>query len=616
VPRNPLYTAPLSATPNRRCLVMVGMTLVLTLALTACATPRVQAPHALATPQVNTSPAPAVEPLPPVEAEPGAYYHFIRGHQLELSRDYDLALSEYLAALTYAPSDKELLTRIATLYLANGDLRGAVETAEAALEKHPDDSRLMLFLSKLYQREGEQELSDQTYLRLIAKDPEDVRAYYLLMLSYIHQERYPDALALIDRVRRKDTQSALPDYYRGRIERARGNLRRAASFLKKAIKKDPHFEAGYLDLATIYEAKGKRNKARDLYEKVVADVNPLSPLARDRLIQMYLEERNLDGVLHHYNALLEFNPRNPTLLTRKAVILSEKGRHDEAIESISKVLAMMPSDIRTLEMLGSLYESSDRQEDARNTYRRILELAPDNVQAQMRLGYIANSLGDITEREEMVASAIEQLKADPNNAPLHLFISWGHLRAKRYEEAVEILRQAVAIDPDNVAAHFSLGATLYELKRYEEMATEMRWVVERDPKHAYALNFLSYSFAERGINLDEAIVLIKRALKVVPDDDLFLDTMAWAYYKQGNYKQALKTQLKAIAQNSDSDAVLHDHLGSIYLALGRDDAAKKSWLVALKGSPEDEDLRTRFRDAGFGDPDLITSPTEAAPSLP
>jgi len=159
------------------------------------------------------------------------------------------------------------------------------------------------------------------------------------------------------------------------------------------------------------------------------------------------------------------------------------------------------------------------------------------------------------------------------------------------------------VEPDNLAAHFSLGATYYELKRYEDMTREMRWVVEKDPKHAYALNFLSYSFAERGVNLDEAISLVKQALALVPNDGLFLDSLAWAYYKQGNYKQALKVQRKAIKHAETSDAVLYDHLGSIYLAMGRVAEAKEAWVLALEQDPDDTDLLDRFREAGFGDPD-------------
>ena len=435
------------------------------------------------------------------------------------------------------------------------------------------------------------------------------------MLSYIRQERYDDARALLKDVSKRDPQSALPVYYQSRIARAQGSPRRAASLLKKAIRKEPGFEAAYLDLATLYEARGKPKAAQDLYETVVNDVNPLSPFARDRLIQMYLSEGNLDKVLVHYNALLAFNPRNPTLLTRKALILADQGKLNEAIDTIGSVLVLLPSDVRTMEIRANLYERAERFEDARASYHRILELDPGNVQAHVRLGYIANQLNDAAEREEIVAAAEALLEDDPGNMTLYLFVSWGHLRAKRYEEAVDVLERALVHDPENMEAHFSLGATYYELKRYDDMVREMRWVVEHNPQHAYALNFLGYSYAERGVNLDEAIELVKRALRIKPNDGLFLDSLAWAYYQQGKYKQALKVQKKAIATGSDINGVLYDHLGSIYLAMGQQDKARTSWLKALVDDPENDDLKDRFKESGFGNPDLLDEVVRAKQQL-
>ncbi len=577
-----------------------------------CAT----APTPVTNPSAVAAPAAeASEPAPWVDVEPGAYFHFIRGHQHELNREYDRALPEYLAALKYAPDDQEILSRVASLYLKNGDLGKAIETAEIALEKYPDNTHLLLFLSKLYLREGDNDRAETAYRRLIAQNPDDTKSYYLLVLSYIRQERFEDARALLKTVRKRDSKSALPVYYESRIARAQGNIRRATRLLKKAIQKEPGFEAAYLDLATLYEAQGKPKAAQDLYETVVNDINPLSPFARDRLIQMYLSDGDLDKVLVHYNALLAFNPRNPTLLTRKALILADQGKLTEAIDTIGRVLVLLPSDIRTLEMRANLYEKAERFEDARATYRRILELDPDNVQAHVRLGYIANQLNDTADREEIVAAAEALLEDDPGNMTLYLFVSWGHLRAKRYEEAVDVLERALTHDPENMEAHFSLGATFYELKRYDDMVREMRWVVERNPQHAYALNFLGYSFAERGVNLDEAIELVQRALKIKPDDGLFLDSLAWAYYQQGKYKQALKVQKKAVGMGAEIDGVLHDHLGSIYLALGQRNKARENWLKALVDDPENDELKDRFREAGFGDPDTLDEVVKARQQL-
>ena len=111
----------LSRRPRTGAPLLLGLGMAV---LTGCAT---QAP---VTAPVAAVPAPPAEeaPKPWVEVDPAAYYHFIRGHQLELNRQYDRALPEYLAALKYAPDDKEILSRTASLYLKNGDVGRAIST--------------------------------------------------------------------------------------------------------------------------------------------------------------------------------------------------------------------------------------------------------------------------------------------------------------------------------------------------------------------------------------------------------------------------------------------------------------------------------------------------------
>ena len=60
-----------------------------------------------------------------------------------------------------------------------------------------------------------------------------------------------------------------------------------------------------------------------------------------------------------------------------------------------------------------------------------------------------------------------------------------------------------------------------------------------DPKHAESYNFIGYMYAEKGVNLPEAIELIQKALALEPDNGYFIDSLGWAYYQQGRYPEAL-----------------------------------------------------------------------------
>jgi tetratricopeptide (TPR) repeat protein len=99
------------------------------------------------------------------------------------------------------------------------------------------------------------------------------------------------------------------------------------------------------------------------------------------------------------------------------------------------------------------------------------------------------------------------------------------------------------------------------------MVKYLKKVIEINPKHADALNYLGYSYAERGINLEEAQSLIRRALELKPDSGYIMDSLGWAYFKLGKYDEALKHLLRAAELVKDDPLVL-EHIGDVYKLMG------------------------------------------------
>jgi tetratricopeptide (TPR) repeat protein len=172
---------------------------------------------------------------------------------------------------------------------------------------------------------------------------------------------------------------------------------------------------------------------------------------------------------------------------------------------------------------------------------------------------------------------------------------------ERFEEAAESFGIGIEKDPKNPDFYFQLGTTYDKLNRFENVIASMEKAIELNPKHSMALNYLGYSFADRGIRLDEAVDLIKRALEVRPDDGYYIDSLGWAYYKQGNLKEALK-ELKRAVDLVPDDPVLREHLGDIYLGIRKGEKAKDEWLKSLEIDPSNEKLMDKYQGAGFGDP--------------
>jgi len=126
-----------------------------------------------------------------------------------------------------------------------------------------------------------------------------------------------------------------------------------------------------------------------------------------------------------------------------------------------------------------------------------------------------------------------------------------------------------------------------------------RRVIAIDPKHAESYNFIGYMYAEKGVNLPEAIELIQKALALEPDNGYFIDSLGWAYYQQGRYPEALRELQRAVALAKD-DPVLFDHLGDAYLKNGLASEAISAWERSLGvegGGTTAEAVKKKIKDA-------------------
>jgi len=101
------------------------------------------------------------------------------------------------------------------------------------------------------------------------------------------------------------------------------------------------------------------------------------------------------------------------------------------------------------------------------------------------------------------------------------------------------------------------------------------------------LNYLGYSWVDKGLNLKRALGMIETAVRLRPNDGFIVDSLGWAHYRLGNYPDAVRYLERAIVL-SPSDSAINDHLGDAYWRVGRRTEARFQWWRALKFEPEPE----------------------------
>ena len=193
-------------------------------------------------------------------------------------------------------------------------------------------------------------------------------------------------------------------------------------------------------------------------------------------------------------------------------------------------------------------------------------------------------------------AALEVLKGQIRNSPgqISVHIALGDMlrRDERWAEASAAYDAAVALIPEPAVAgywsiYYSRAISLERQKLWEPAEADFRKALALQPDQPQVLNYLGYSFLERGENFEEALSMIERAVAQRPDSGYIIDSLAWGYFLAGRYEEAVDPMERASVLEP-VDPVVTDHLGDVYWAVGRKLEANFQWRRALSFDPEEE----------------------------
>lgn len=532
---------------------------------------------------------------------PEAYYHAVVGLQLENEGEEQAALKAYLTALRYDQKSAFLLTRIAALLSRFGNQKEAIVYAERALQLHREDVRVLSLLGNIYVASGQTEKGLRAFQRLVSLDPKRVDAYYSLASIYAARGELTPAEEMIRKGIEADPTSGLGYYYLGKISFEKKAFQDALQYYQKSLSLHPYFEQAHLEVARIHELQERPKEAEKIYRAILEDINPRSRETTVRLVQLLIQEKEFDEALRFLDEMAQSDPSNLDILLQEALVWVEKKEFAKAIQKVEEVIKGRPDDLRLTIYLASLYEESKGYEKAVSIYENILGRDNKLYDVRIRLGAL------YFYKMKKIDKALQQgdlaRQIDAQRPEAYLFNGLVLYEEDRFEEAARIFVQGIEKNPKTPDLHFHLGATYDKLNQFDDLVKQMERTIQLDSNHANALNYLGYTYAEKGMRLNEAIDLINRALAIRPDDGYFVDSLGWAYYKKGKIQEALDALNRAVSLVPE-DPVIHEHLGELYLNQNRLDLAKEAWVRSLELDPKNDKLISRFRAAGFGEPFL------------
>jgi len=530
---------------------------------------------------------------------------YLAARHASVERDANSAAAFYRSALRTDPKNNELLDRAFISSLADGDIDEAVKLADRILtiDKSNRVARLVVGVRDLKQKKY---AAAQLNINQSIRGPiTDLVATLLSGWASYGAGDSKTAVANIDKLTGPEWYPLFKDLHSGMILELAGKEKDAGVRLERAHKLDDSM----LRVADDYARWLSRNKdaaaataVYDTFDKKL----PRHPLV-------------LEG-LRESKAGKKMSPLVDSAQTGGAealygigATLTRRGGEDLALVYLQLALYLNPNHSLALLSLADLYESVKKPAMAIKVYERMPASSPLKRNAQIQL---ATNL-DAADRSD---EAIKILKAVTleDSKDIEAIMALGNIERgrKKFADCVQTYSQGIDVLPQanektNWIYYYYRGICEERSKQWSKAEADMRKALDLQPEQPHVLNYLGYSWIDQGINLDEGMKMIKRAVDQRPDDGYIVDSLGWAYYRIGNYEDAVKNLERAIDLKPE-DPTINDHLGDAYWRIGRTLEAKFQWAHARDLKPEPEELPKIEAKIENGLPDDASSSAASA----
>lgn len=555
-----------------------------------------------------------------------SYAHYLRARLAHHDGDHKVALDELRLALASDDSNPYLMTELAEQYARSSELDRAELQLKRVIERFPEYQPAQLLMGRVLY-EGQKTTRARTHLlRAIKLKPNDPDAYLVLTQLWLDQGRTEDAMKVVE-----ELGVALPGDPVGfrRLGLAlaeRGDGARAEKLLTRAVERDPGDIESWATLGRIYESMGQNQRALESWEKALER----DPENRDVLLnagRLALRMKKSAEARAYFDEVLS-QGRDPEIAVKvsfsylaahqlaQAADVLDQARASGVEPRLHFYAGLVHERVRAFQKAADAFDAVPRglgdvsfearlhramclsqlgqHKQALEVLKKVQEERPDLPGIEPALARTLERSGNLKDAE---LTLVRALAKGGNNELLEALAGF-YSRQKRLNDAVALLNGAVARNPSDDAMIFAL-ATLYEKKgEWQKAVDRLKPVVERHPDNAQALNFMGYTIASNGGDLDEAEKYVKKALDEKPDSPAFLDSLGWIQFKKNKLDEAADLLERAV-DGSPDEVTLLEHLGEVSLKLGRKPRAQECFTRAIEllaANPDDAERPSQKTD--------------------
>ena len=504
---------------------------------------------------------------------------YLAARVAEQDHDYENGAAQLDPALVQNPNDADLIYAAFRLRLYAGRFDAAVLLAPSVLQAKPGDGFANLVLAVQQIKKGDYRGAETQLGRIGSENQLGPLKDYVLAWLKAGEKDYSAARALLSKLKpaageRAQSPALVID---AQIDEMAGDRVAAETKYRRALELDP---SGLRIVVSVTEGLRRLGKGGDAQAllKAYADKYGDSVVLDGLLAANQPAPKppnpasGIADIMFDIGGILSADPRNQrtdlALIFGQLAVELNPG-HDFAwlmISGIYEQFQVLPSEVKALGKIGptsplywqarlriaTLEAQQDRFDKAVTQLKALIAEKTDRIDAAL-------TLADLMRGKERFADAVSA-----------------------YDTAVSRLKKA---DERYWPIYFGRGISQERVKQWPKAEADMKKALELSPDQPYVLNYLGYSWIDQGINLDEGMKMLKRATELRPDDGAVTDSVGWAYYRLGQFNDAVEWLERASEQKGD-DATVVEHLGDAYWHVGRKREARFEWERALNQKPE------------------------------
>jgi tetratricopeptide (TPR) repeat protein len=502
---------------------------------------------------------------------------YLAARVAEQDHDYDNGVSQLDPLLAQNPNDPDLIYAAFRLRLYAGRFDAAVQLAPAVLQTKPGDGFANLVMSVQQTKKGDYRAAEAQLGRISSENQLGPLREYALAWLKAGQKDYAAARQILAKLKpaggeRAEAPALIID---AQIDEMAGDRAAAEAKYRRAAELDPSGLRIVVSAAEGLRRLGKSPDAQALlkaYGEKFSDSVVMDGLLAAGMPKPPSPATGISDIMFDISGILSADPRNQ--------------RSDLALIFGELSVELNPAQDFAWLMISGIYEQFQVLPQAIAALGKIGPASPLYWQARLRIA-------TLEAQDDRFDKAVAQLKAlvaeKPERIDASLTLADLMRGKERFADAVSAYDIAVSrlknADERYWPIYFGRGISLERVKQWPKAEADMKKALELSPEQPYVLNYLGYSWIDQGVNLEEGMKMLKRATELRPDDGAVTDSVGWAYYRLGQFNDAVEWLERASEQKGD-DATVVEHLGDAYWHVGRKREARFEWERALNQKPE------------------------------